>query len=466
LNIIEAACDPNLFGPFFKDEQTWSGWRTFLKVLFGIPLKGGERQLFRECTGRETPSKGGHSEAWLVIGRRGGKSFVLALIAVFLASFRDWRPFLGPGEVATIMVIAQDRRQARHIMRYVKGLLGGVPLLARAVRAETRETITLTNQVVIEIHSASFRSTRGYTIVAALLDELAFWPTDNAADPDYEVINAISPGMATIPGAMLLCASSPYARKGALWDAHRKHFGKDGDPVLVWQAGTRRMNPTVPQRWIDERMERDAASAAAEYGAQFRSDVESFINREAVEACVSIGVRERPPVSGTWYKAFVDPSGGSGSDSMTLAVGHREGSVAVIDAIREVKPRFSPEAVVDEFCPLLKAYGVRSVQGDKFGGEWPREQFKKHGITYEPAARPKSELYRDLLPAINSRRIDLLDHPRLVQQIIGLERRTAWGGRDSIDHGDGQHDDVANACAGLAAMLHLSGGYNLDALAS
>jgi hypothetical protein len=191
LNIIEAACDPNLFVPLFKDEQTWSGWRTFLKVLFGIPLNGGESQLFRECTGRETPLKGGHSEAWLVIGRRGGKSFVLALIAVFLASFRDWRPFLGPGEVATIMVIAQDRRQARHIMRYVKGLLGGVPILARAVRAETRETITLTNQVVIEIHSASFRSTRGYTIVAALLDELAFWPTDNAADPDYEVINAI-----------------------------------------------------------------------------------------------------------------------------------------------------------------------------------------------------------------------------------------------------------------------------------
>ena len=120
---------------------------------------------------------------------------------------------------------------------------------------------------------------------------------------------------------MLLCASSPYARKGALWDAHRKHFGKDGDPVLVWQAGTRRMNPTVPQSWIDERMERDAASAAAEYGAQFRSDVESFINREAVEACVSIGVRERPPVSGTWYKAFVDPSGGSGSDSIVSGRG-------------------------------------------------------------------------------------------------------------------------------------------------
>ena len=58
------------------------------------------------------------------------------------------------------------------------------------------------------------------------------------------MINAIRPGMATIPGAMLLVRSSPYARRGALWDAHRRHFGKDGDPILVWQAPTRTMNPT------------------------------------------------------------------------------------------------------------------------------------------------------------------------------------------------------------------------------
>jgi hypothetical protein len=43
---------------------------------------------------------------------------------------------------------------------------------------------------------------------------------------------------------MLLLASSPYARKGALWDSYKKHYGKDGDPILVWQAPTRTMNPT------------------------------------------------------------------------------------------------------------------------------------------------------------------------------------------------------------------------------
>jgi len=65
------------------------------------------------------------------------------------------------------------------------------------------------------------------------------------------------------------------------------------------------------------------------------------------------------------------------------------------------------------------------------------------------AQKPKSDLYRDLLPAINSRKIDLLDHPRLLTQLVGLERRTARGGRDSIDHAPGAHDDLANAVAGL-----------------
>ena len=170
------------------------------------------------------------------------------------------------------------------------------------------------------------------------------------------------------------------------------------------------MNPTVPQRVIDEAMERDPATAAAEYGAEFRSDIESFVSREAVEACVAVGVRERAPMSEVHYTAFVDPSGGS-ADSFTLAIGHRQECVAVIDAVREVRPPFSPEGVVAEFVELLKRYRVRDVTGDRYAGEWPREQFRKCGVQYELSQRPKSDLYRDFLPLINSRQVELLDHP-------------------------------------------------------
>jgi len=451
VTILDACGDRELFGRWFKDAATWHAWFAFLAVLFGLPTTAEQRGLYHQCTGRTAAPTDPVTEAWLVCGRRAGKSFVLALVAVFLACFRSYAHLLGPGERATLLVIASDRKQARVIFRFIRGLIQGTPLLAPKIERETAEILDLDNGVSIEICTASYRSTRGYTLVAALCDEIARWPTDDSANPDYDILDAIRPGMATVPGAMLLCASSPHARRGAMWDAHRKHYGRDGDPVLVWQADTRAMNPGVPQRLIDEAYERDPAWAASEYGASFRSDLEAFVSREAVEACVAFGVRERAPMQGMRYHGFVDPSGGS-ADSMTLAIGHRENDVVVVDALRERRPPFSPADAVAEFAELLKSYRVTKVTGDRYAGEWPRERFREHGVSYEPAQRPKSDLYRDMLPLINSHKLDLLDDARLLTQLVGLERRTARGGRDSFDHAPGAHDDLPNALAGVCAV--------------
>ena len=67
--------------------------------------------------------------------------------------------------------------------------------------------------------------------------------------------------------------------------------------------------------------------------------------------------------------------------------------------------------------------------------------------------KPRSDLYRDMLPAVNSGRVDLLDIDRLTNQLIRLERRTPRGGKDMIDHAPGAHDDSANAVAGAIAAL-------------
>ena len=92
-------------------------------------------------------------------------------------------------------------------------------------------------------------------------------------------------------------------------------------------------------------------------------------------------------------------------------------------------------------------------------GEFPRELFGKHGIAYDLAKQTKSELYRDLLPLLNSGRIVLPRNDRLQGQIVGLERRTSAVGRDTISHPDRGHDDVANAVAGAAALSKF-GGYD------
>ena len=247
-------------------------------------------------------------EAWLVCGRRAGKNFFVALVAVYLSCFRTYH--LARGERGVFMVMAADRRQARVVMRYVKGFPNGSPMLASLAARETQTEIELTNGVMIEIHTASFKSVRGYTLVGAVCDEIAYWPTDESVSPDTEVLHALRPAMATVPGVLLLCISSPYARRGELWRAYRDHFGEDSEHVLVWHAATRTMNATVAQAVVDHAYADDPAVASAEYGAEFRRDLETFVSREAIDAVTVTGRQELPPLRGVSYDAFVDPSGG------------------------------------------------------------------------------------------------------------------------------------------------------------
>jgi len=452
MNILAALDDLNLLGASIRGPDSWKPWRALLAAAFGLPLSPDELALYRACTGRAVPPGAPAAYLWLVIGRRGGKSFAMALVAVFLAVFRDWRKYLSPGERAIVLLVAADREQAKILHRYCQGILSP-PILQSHVLNVTTSEIELKGGVTIEVVTRSYRTVRGRSVCVAVLDELAFWRDDDSANPDSEVLNAVRASMATFGSdAMVIAGSSPYARRGVLWDAFRRWHAKDDARNLVWRAATRTMNPTVSQEFIDAEYERDPASANAEYGAEFRSDVAEFVSMEVLEACTADGVFELPPVSGASYIAFVDPSGGS-SDSMTLAIAHRDKfGIGILDCIRECRPPFSPESVVDEFCTVLASYHIHKICGDRYAGEWAREPFRKRNVTYELSEKPKSDIYRDMLPLLNSRKIQLLDDRRLISQLHGLERRTARGGRDSIDHGPGAHDDIANAVAGALVL--------------
>ena len=227
--------------------------------------------------------------------------------------------------------------------------------------------------------------------------------------------------------------------------------------MLVIRAPSRKMNPLLPQQVVDDAYADDPESAAAEFGGEFRTDIADFVSRSIVEACIEPGVYERPPrrTAGTHYSSFIDAAGGSGSDSMTCAIAHLEDGIPTLDALRERKPPFSPDDVVVEFAALMRSYGIIRAESDKWGGEWVGEAFRKKNITVVPSAKPKADIYRELLPLLNAHRCALLDHQRLISQLVGLERRTARSGHDSIDHGPGGHDDIANAVAGALLLVGL-----------
>jgi hypothetical protein len=456
LDIISAMDDPALFEPWFRGE-TWNPWRVALKAIFALPMSDDERAFFRTIAEREPPAEP-CKEVWIIAGRRAGKDSIASVLAAHAAAMFTDAGHLRPGERGVVMCLACDRDQAKIVLNYTRSYFTEIDLFADMIARETQYGFELTNNIDIAVATNSFRSVRGRPVLCAILDESAFWRDESSANPDQETFNAIKPGLASIPGSMIIGISSPYRKSGLLYQKFRDNYGKDDSKILVIKAPTRTLNPLIDQSIIDEAMQEDAAAASAEWMAEFRDDISAFVTREAVDACVSPDVFERSRVQGVKYSAFVDPSGGS-SDSMTLAIGHsqlgqdRKRSIAVLDAVREIRAPFNPDEAVAEFATLLKSYGVRSVRGDRYAAEWVVSAFKKVGIEYRSADQSKSDIYKDFLPRLNSGEVDLLDNPRLISQLLGLERRTARGGRDSIDHPPGGKDDLANAACGALVFL-------------
>jgi hypothetical protein len=425
---------------------SWDGWRTVLAAIWGLPVS--DLKLFRDCTGRITPAPHGYRESWLICGRRSGKSRITAAAAVYMATCVDHAQVLARGERGRVLLLAADRAQARVLYHYVVGMIESVPMLEALVEVKRRDSLDLKNQVSIEIATSDFRAVRGYTTVGLCLDETAFWASQTTTDAVAEVLTAVRPSMGTVPTAKLFALSTPYSRKGTLYRMYEQHYGVEDSPILLWRAGSRTMNPTLDQAVIQQAREADPVAAASEYDAEFRSDLQSFVDPEVIAAATQ-SWSELPPLPEHTYYAFTDASGGR-SDSYALAIAHVEDDVVMVDSIRERKAPFSPDTVTRELAEHCKSYGIRSVLGDRYAASWPSRQWEKNGLQYKTEARVKSDLYLSFLPLLNSGRIQLPNDRGLAVQFESLERRQTRAGKEVIDHPRHQHDDLANCVAGVA----------------
>ncbi len=457
LTMREALTSPAHFGgPDMMGGATWAGWRVVLLAVMGEVLTDAEREIYQAITEREREPVEPVREFYGVVGRRGGKSRAMGTLAAYLAGCCDHRSVLAPGQRGRLPIVAASKDQADEVLAYVRGAFAQSSALRGLVENEVERTLSLRSLIDVQVRALSFRNLRGATNIGIILDELAFWRSDESATPDVEVIKALRPSLATTKGP-LIAISSPYARKGVLWKAYSRDFGAEGRPSrLVVQASTKVLNPAIDPAFLADAYDDDPVAAAAEFGAEFRSDLADFISTEVVAAAVVKGRHELERVAGVRYVGFVDASGGS-SDAMTLGIAHAESGKAILDAVRERRPPFSPDAVTQEFATLLKSYGLSRVTGDNYAGEWPKERFRTHGIAYDKSEAVRSRIYLDLLPMLNSGKVELLDNSRLVAQLAGLERSVAASGKDTVNHAKGAHDDLINAAAGALRLVGVAG---------
>jgi hypothetical protein len=444
MTIIEMLEDRRLFGalPAFQDLTTWKMWLVFLKALYGLPLADEvEVDAFQRFTGRSTyaPPEGGFPEAVAIVGVQSGKSSIAGVILGYGALTGK------PGTVSA--GVSQDQRAGlRVLLKYAREPFETIDIFRDEVSRDTADLMELKGGTGLMAGPCRPPAFRGFKCDPFVLDEPAFYISTDGRPTDTEMWR-VGRGRVAMTKGKLVAITSPYAQSGLIYDLHKKYFGKDDSPVLIWQASSPEMNPLLSADYLQRMAQDDPSAYESEVLGNFRRGTSTLFDSDALQDCVDVGIRERPYQPGIQYKASVDSASGSGKDSFTLTIVHVEGDNVVVDLVRSWRPLFNPSGVIHEVSDLLKSWGLRECSGDKYAPGFVQELFRANGITYAFADQSTSDAYLALVHIVNAEQVRLLDHPEVLRELRGLERRRGTSGRDRCDHRPGSHDDLAASCA-------------------
>jgi hypothetical protein len=427
-----------------------------LAALDGCRFTPEQAEVFREAARREPPQPGTtFREIRVIKGVRSGFTTMVAAPAVLYRAVYGSAPSLGVHSV--LPLVAQDERGARVDFHGIREYALSVPEIAEHVTSAGSGEISFDTGHTVTVYPSSAPALRGPAFPMACMDEYGF------VRHAHEIRASLRRGLLGT-GGVLLRGSSPWIKEGLCYEDFQA-LGNDDPDVLTLHGGTRFWNPAISQEELDAEQRIDPVRFAREYLGLFTDDLAAFLPAQAVEDAVSVGIFERAPEPGRAYVAACDMSAG-GPDATTFTICHREGDRVVQDVLkgyRRVNGQ-SPNLanVVAEIATTLRQYGIREIVGDRFAGQWSRQEFQRAGITYRNPEITRdgrtiyvdrSTAYLEVGPLFLQGLVDLLDHADQQREFQRLERRARVGGGDVVDHPKNGHDDYANSFALAATML-------------
>lgn len=451
---------------------------SLLKALNGLDLTPEERDAYLAMTEGRVPRKGGYDEAVWICGVRGGKTMLASIEASF-ESLR-WGPvveqMLLPGQVATGILIAQDKRAAGVARDYIVGHFQtleerGHDVLAPKVgqeKAVTGALVKLRWPVEIAIYPANAYSVRGATGLWFIGDECAYWKSeDGAYNQDVKVWRAVRTRFATLarlkPKRLLL--SSKGEEQGLLYEQWKN---REHSKSMVAVAETQELNPSIDPVFLQEERDLDPEEYEVEYGKAWRKPGggNCFLPAGIVDQCVVRGLRQIPPKPGVDYLAWMDAA--FKRDRFSFGIAHLEGRTDVARVVVDHSRHWTPpkgrplddDEVIAEVTEDLRAYGIDTIHGDQFADIPLKGNFRKRGILFveAPVSNPeKYEAFKNLRAALRARMVDLLDDPEMIRDLKGLIKRETAGGYGyatvAAPKRVGCYDDGANVLARLVQNL-------------
>ena len=363
-----------------------------------------------------------------------------------------------------VLLVSNDEGQSADNLSLAKKIIQRNPALKMVLAIQLKTITRRDGRGFMQILPAKFAvGEHGKTFRLLIVDEIH-------GHRDYNLLEALQPDPHRPDCQTWITSYASIFHKPGVPLFDLMQLGKTGtDPRMLfsWYGGDFTTDPNYRDKSPEERANPSLASFTPGYLEQQQRRLPAHKYRrlhlnlaglpegsafqpEPIMDAIDRGVRVRQPEPGITYHAFVDMSGGSNDDA-TLAIGHQDANDhSVLDLLMNQgqAPPFDPIKAVERFCTTLKAWGIHHVTGDRFAGNTFQSAFQERGMGYQVADQTASEAYEAMEPLLNSSKIILLDHPEMESQLLSL----IWKG-GKITHPSGEHDDFANACAGLVNLL-------------
>lgn len=418
-----------------------------------------------------------------IIGRRGGKSTLSAMLAIYCAIITNWKPFLHKTPFATVLVLSHSKEFSDEILEMLRSFIESSPVLKRLINLKKKNTANTMNlsipfiederieysRVQIKVGAASSKTTRGIAACAVLCDEISYWNIDeNMKETDEKIMRAVRPATKQFgKKAFIIKLSSPGIKQGVLYNEHLKwQKGTLPQSYVVFKAPSWVWNTILPKEGFIEEWSLDQDGFDSEYRANFVDSLSNFITPEFIDLAVVKHMTFRPPEgknSRVVYRAAIDAA--FKKDTFTFSVvGHFENRIKqyVLKGWEgSKKTPVQAKDVAEYIRTVCKEYGIDEVSADQYSFEPLREIFAQYGIslvenTFTPTF--KKQIYFNLKRLIHSQQMDLLDHEKMVKELKELVIEQTGNGMIKIGHPSGGSDDFADSTAIAAFKAVESGG--------
>jgi hypothetical protein len=402
------------------------------------------------------------------LGRRSSKSTMAAIAAVYMAFCQEdyFKKKVRKGENYYVITVANDLKQAKIALDFIRQLLVNSPLEQEIVR-ETAMEIVLSNRCVFQAIPASARASRGKAVAMAIFDECAFGLDGDANRGTKALFDAISPSIAQFaPYSKILELSSPWLADGLFFDHFMQAKSGEFQGMACLQLPTWEINPALPYGcdFLENARKKDEETFRVEFGAEFRNNSSVLIAAEIVDAAVNKDRTTSIPqrdLMGTYVLALDPARGGKGRDAYVACIVHYEGERLIVDKFHEFEANFEiggkKEVNIAEvefwIAEQHRLYDFESIVLDQYNSASTIQSLSKSFPISELvwSVSTKMKAFGKFKELMNSGLVELPNHKEAIKQIKNLGVIYRQSGQWSVT--GGKESSVDDYCFCLAAAI-------------